>query len=271
MGGGIKSVYIPNGYIAALYNIFTNEPGVVNASVIGAYEISVLTSMVSEEFNALCTSGGEVGVRIYSGPVYVTEITRPSGEVYRDSSREEYLNIVGIFEECSGVRPEFSSCLPARKEITSLMFKYINASKLPLKHKEAFNKNIAMLLDNPIFNERLSNPNSVELLKTNLYFLKSFNENDVSVLKRSLRNYLKTPYCTESIDQNSWGGNVLAGPRYVEFMVAFMRAVEKFNKFGMYKVYDKVPMKTAEVKKDTEEINALTQSDYGVACSVNLD
>ena len=50
-----------------------------------------------------------------------------------------------------------------------------------------------------------------------------------------------------------------------------MRAVEKFNKFGMYKVYDKVPMKTAEVKKDTEEINALTQSDYGVASSVNLD
>ena len=269
MSGGIKSVYIPNGYIAALYNIFTNEPGKVNASVIGAYEISVLTSMVSEEFNVLVTSG--VGVRIYSGPVYVTEITRPSGEVYRDSSREDYLNIVGIFEECSGVRPEFSSCLSARKELASLMVKYINASKLSLKHKDAFNKNIAMLLDNPIFNERLSYPGSVELLKTNLYFLKSFNESDVSVLKRSLRNYLKTPYCTESIDQNSWGGNVLSGSRYVEFMVAFMRAVEKFNTFEMYKIYDKVPMKTAAVKKETEEINALTQGDYGITSTDNLD
>ena len=262
MSGGIKSVYIPNGYIAALYNIFTNEQGNVKANVIGAYEISVLTSMVSEEFNALCASGDEIGVRIYSGPVYVTEITRPSGEVYRDSSREDYLKIVGIFEECSGVRPEFSSCLSARKELSSLMFKYINASKLPLKHKDAFNKNIAMLLDNPIFNERLSYPGSVELLKTNLYFLKSFNENDVSVLKRSLRNYLTTPYCTESIDQNSWGGSVLSGSRYVEFMVAFMRAVEKFNALGMYKVYDKVPTKTAEVKKETEKINRLTQKDY---------
>ncbi len=273
MAKGVKSIYIPNGYIVSLYNMFTVESlnkGLSESNmpeVLGAFEIGILNAMIAEEFNKKVAENDELGIKIFSGPFYVTELVRPDGSIYRDSKREEYLNIVNCFEECSGVKPEFKQILNERSKLATLVLKYIlSLPNLPQNYRNSLDKNISMMLDNPLFRDRLTDPKAVALLRSNMYFLKPYTMEQGGQLIRDFREYVKSPYCIESIDQNTWGRELFLNQnKFNNFLNAFKRAVARFNQLNIVSAYTSTQdskLLCESVKQKTKELNYKIGSKY---------